>query len=87
MHWPQAFVNINDNPDPRYDSESGEPGQGHYMAIEEPSFNETWAQMEKLLETGKVKAIGVSNFSVKKCVLFFFFVEKDGLVVFFLFVF
>jgi glycerol 2-dehydrogenase (NADP+) len=36
------------------------------MAIDEPIFNETWAQMEKLLETGKVKAIGVSNFSVRK---------------------
>lgn len=66
MHWPQAFVNIDDNEDPRYPSESGEPGQGHYMAIEKPLFNETWAAMESLLETGKVKAIGISNFSVKK---------------------
>ncbi|KPV77159.1 uncharacterized protein RHOBADRAFT_66146 [Rhodotorula graminis WP1] len=34
---------------------------------ESPTFSETWAQMEKLLEThaGKVKQIGVSNFSVK----------------------
>jgi len=30
-----------------------------------PTYNECWSEMEKLLEGGKVKAIGVSNFSVK----------------------
>ena len=29
------------------------------------TFNEVWAQMEELLKTGRVKAIGISNFSVK----------------------
>ncbi|RXW14564.1 hypothetical protein EST38_g11293 [Candolleomyces aberdarensis] len=33
---------------------------------ESVTFSESWAEIEKLLETGKVKAIGVSNFSVKK---------------------
>ena len=50
MHWPQATV----------------PGQ-KYVADDSISFVDTWKRLEKLLETraGKVKAIGVSNFSVK----------------------
>jgi diketogulonate reductase-like aldo/keto reductase len=33
------------------------------------NFNDAWAEMEKLLDTGKVRAIGVSNFSIKTYVL------------------
>lgn len=29
------------------------------------SYQQTWKEMEKVLKTGKVKAIGVANFSVK----------------------
>ncbi|KZV60972.1 Aldo/keto reductase [Peniophora sp. CONT] len=32
---------------------------------ETPTINDTWADMEKVLASGKAKAIGVSNFSVK----------------------
>ncbi|CAE6425236.1 unnamed protein product [Rhizoctonia solani] len=32
---------------------------------ESPTFVETWLAMEKLLETGKVNNIGISNFSIK----------------------
>ncbi|TCD67472.1 hypothetical protein EIP91_012333 [Steccherinum ochraceum] len=49
MHWPQAF------------DETGRP----YQPNESPTFVETWQSMEKLIGTGKVKSIGVSNFSVK----------------------
>ncbi|KAG8922868.1 hypothetical protein FRC00_006933 [Tulasnella sp. 408] len=49
MHWPQA-----------------QDESGRVLKQEEsPTFVETWREMEKLLDTGKVKSIGVSNFSVK----------------------
>ncbi|CAA7260666.1 unnamed protein product [Cyclocybe aegerita] len=38
---------------------------GTFRTTESVNFNQSWAEMEKLLETGKVKAIGVSNFSIK----------------------
>ena len=69
MHWPQAFANIDDKPNPRYPGPNGEPDQGDFVLDDKTSFNQTWADMEKVYGSGgKVKAIGVSNFSVKKCV-------------------
>lgn len=49
MHWPQA-KDENDEWVPK--------GQ-------DPTFVQTWKDMEKLLEGGKVRSIGVSNFSTK----------------------
>ncbi|KAI0686536.1 Aldo/keto reductase [Earliella scabrosa] len=49
MHWPQAYTEDN-KPIPHDQS---------------PTYVETWRDMEKLLETGKVRSIGVSNFSIK----------------------
>ncbi|KII95745.1 hypothetical protein PLICRDRAFT_97506 [Plicaturopsis crispa FD-325 SS-3] len=52
MHWPQAYKD----------------GVFHRKTIgpdEHPTFIDTWKDMEKLLLTGKVKSIGVSNFSIK----------------------
>jgi glycerol 2-dehydrogenase (NADP+) len=40
-----------------------------FEALDHPTFNETWAEMEKIYASGKAKAIGVSNFSIKTCVL------------------
>lgn len=34
------------------------------------NFNQTWTEIEKLLESGKVKSIGVSNFSAKTLAFF-----------------
>ncbi|EPQ53934.1 aado/keto reductase [Gloeophyllum trabeum ATCC 11539] len=49
MHWPQAV---------------GEDGKT-VPPDEHPTPVDTYKEMEKLLETGKVKSIGVSNFSIK----------------------
>ncbi|KAF7421277.1 hypothetical protein PC9H_011799 [Pleurotus ostreatus] len=38
---------------------------GSFKVLDSPSFVHVWADVEKLLDTGKVRAIGVSNFSVK----------------------
>ncbi|KAL8281316.1 hypothetical protein RQP46_006350 [Phenoliferia psychrophenolica] len=50
VHWPQAV-----------DQATGKivPRSAH------PTIQDTWAEMEKLLDTGKVRSIGVSNHSVK----------------------
>ncbi|KZO97312.1 Aldo/keto reductase [Calocera viscosa TUFC12733] len=58
MHWPITR---------RYDPKLVSPflPQKDWNLLERPTFSEVWAEMEKLVETGKVKNIGVSNFSVK----------------------
>ncbi|CBQ71974.1 probable GCY1-galactose-induced protein of aldo/keto reductase family [Sporisorium reilianum SRZ2] len=55
IHWPQGM------------SEQGSFGLEHQKHLG-PTFNETWAKMEDIFlntHKGKVKAIGVSNFSVR----------------------
>lgn len=50
MHFPQTLT----------------PDNTRALAFDEhPNFVDVWAEMEKLLETGKVRSIGVSNFSVR----------------------
>ncbi|KZV61840.1 Aldo/keto reductase [Peniophora sp. CONT] len=52
MHWPQATAT--------------EDWFGpHLPPGEFPTFNDTWAGLEKVYEKGKARAIGISNFSVK----------------------
>ena len=49
VHWPQAAT-----------------ADGKVLQPDEyPTINDTWADMEKEYESGRTKAIGVSNFSVK----------------------
>ncbi|KAH9477442.1 Glycerol 2-dehydrogenase (NADP(+)) [Psilocybe cubensis] len=57
LHWPQPISFHEGNEMPRR-------ADGSYKTDDDVSFNDTWAEMEKLLDTGKVRAIGVSNFSV-----------------------
>ncbi|GLB37387.1 putative aado keto reductase [Lyophyllum shimeji] len=52
IHWPQRTI-------------VSEGGTRTLKLGEQPDFIHAWKEMEKLLETGKVKAIGVSNFSVR----------------------
>ncbi|KAF7345381.1 Aldo/keto reductase [Mycena venus] len=36
-----------------------------YKSVDTPTFNETWAELEGLHASGRARAIGVSNFSIK----------------------
>ncbi|KAI0711077.1 Aldo/keto reductase [Cerioporus squamosus] len=58
MHWPQHSKFAPDGKD-AFDA------NGDLICYDTPIFNETWARMEKIYESGRAKAIGVSNFSVK----------------------
>ncbi|CZR60921.1 probable GCY1 Galactose-induced protein of aldo/keto reductase family [Phialocephala subalpina] len=57
MHWPSAFK-AGDNKFPKDANGKTETADISYI--------ETWKAMEKLIKTGKTKAIGVSNFSKKE---------------------
>lgn len=56
MHWPITL-------DPDTGAECGK--ENRHKHLSDWSFVDTWREMEKLLNTGKVKAIGVANFSIK----------------------
>ncbi|KAF9221700.1 Aldo/keto reductase [Gyrodon lividus] len=58
IHWPQTIAFEGNNPAPL-------DADGSLKLDETGNFNDTWKEMEKLLQTGKVKAIGVCNFSIK----------------------
>ncbi|THV02576.1 Aldo/keto reductase [Dendrothele bispora CBS 962.96] len=61
LHFPQA-VSYPTGYDIPTDAETVLKGM---KVLEKPSFNDNWAVLEKLYESGKAKAIGVSNFSIK----------------------
>lgn len=55
MHWP---ITLDPSPDPaKYGKED------RTVHAQDWDFRDTWREMEKLLQTGKVRAIGVANFS------------------------
>ncbi|KAI0731715.1 Aldo/keto reductase [Fomitopsis betulina] len=49
MHWPMAYDDSGNTLQPK----------------ESPTFVETWREMERLIASGKTRAIGVSNFSIQ----------------------
>ncbi|KAK0506518.1 reductase AKOR2 [Armillaria luteobubalina] len=67
MRWAQYVVYEKDNFLPKNtDRIAG--------VTEERNSNQSWEAMEKLLETGKCKAVGITNFSIKT---FFAFLQID----------
>ncbi|KIJ67956.1 hypothetical protein HYDPIDRAFT_83133 [Hydnomerulius pinastri MD-312] len=58
VHWPQTIAR---GPN---DEELKNP-DGSLLALDSPTFNDTWAEMEAVLASGKVRAIGISNFSIR----------------------
>ncbi|KAN0040082.1 hypothetical protein ACTA71_011967 [Dictyostelium dimigraforme] len=64
IHWPVAFQNS----DPlglTTDSKKDENGKPIFKNV---PLRETWEEMEKLVEMGLVKSIGVSNFNVQSLI-------------------
>ncbi|KXN86116.1 Glycerol 2-dehydrogenase (NADP(+)) [Leucoagaricus sp. SymC.cos] len=59
LHWPQGS----------HSEQGAAAGNASFTRIikptESPTFIEVYKEMEKLLQIGKVKSIGVSNFSIK----------------------
>lgn len=53
MHWPSPFAR----------SDSLFPKEDGKLKTDDTDFVDTWKAMEKLMKSGKAKAIGVSNFS------------------------
>jgi L-glyceraldehyde reductase len=74
IHWPVAFTagNKENKMMPPHPTKKGEVD----LDLETP-YVDTWKAMNKLLETGKVKAVGVSNMILKhlKCL-----VDETGIV-------
>ncbi|KAL4262093.1 NADP-dependent oxidoreductase domain superfamily protein [Pleurotus pulmonarius] len=58
IHWPFPFEYEEGEFYPKHPD-------GSIKLAKSPSFVELWAEIEKLLDTGKVRAIGVCNFSIK----------------------
>ncbi|TPX15856.1 uncharacterized protein E0L32_000190 [Thyridium curvatum] len=59
IHWPVCFVHQGDELFPK------DPETNLFLKKEMP-IADTWAAMEKLVATGKVRSIGISNFNIEK---------------------
>jgi len=61
IHWPVAF----EKPTKKKDRSPIDPKDGGVHVIDVP-VKETWQAMEKLVEAGKIRSIGVSNFTKER---------------------
>lgn len=59
MHWPVAFS---------YSEETSFPTNetSGLISVTDVPIEDTWAAMEALVEKGKAKSIGISNFTLEK---------------------
>lgn len=60
MHWPFAYQFVSKKAVMPKDS------SGNQMFDEKWNIKDTWPELEKLVESGKVKNLGVCNFGIKK---------------------
>lgn len=59
IHWPVAFRHSNETTQP-VDAATG------LIDVIDVPIKDTWAAMERLVEQGKIRSIGVSNFTREK---------------------
>lgn len=59
IHWPVAFEHTNDTLTPI------DPTTKRFRLANVP-IGDTWAALEKLVEAGKIRSIGVSNFTKER---------------------
>jgi diketogulonate reductase-like aldo/keto reductase len=65
MHWPVAFGRSPDGQVVKTPKDSKGKVIIDQKLTEDPL--PTWKAMEKLVDSGKVKSIGVSNFNIRRC--------------------
>ncbi|KAG7445423.1 Aldo/keto reductase [Guyanagaster necrorhizus] len=64
MHWPMAIPYRITPLSGTWTDYLRDP-DGSVTTLDSPTFNESYAEMEKIYASGRAKAIGVSNFSIK----------------------
>lgn len=57
IHWPVAFAHTNDTLTPT------DPVTKRFRIADVP-ISDTWAVLEKFVEAGKIRSIGISNFTI-----------------------
>lgn len=63
MHWPVAFANPKNSELASLKSQDGRPIENHILSQD---LIQTWQNLEKMVEKGKVRNIGISNFNIRR---------------------